>query len=533
MRFLPAAALSEWILVCAAAPLLLFFSGIGSGVGAAVGLALITPSWALRRLVTGQWTVSSPANAPCLLLLGTLFLSLVPSVRLDYSGPKFWGMILGLAVFSLCLNTCRAPAVRRLAAGVFLLAGATTAVAGVLYMGRPEAKLLPGSFLGALLSELPGGPSPVQSSTTVVAGINPNEVGGMLTLLLPLAVVLSIGGGRLRLAALPIAFVLLSALILTESRAAVAGVVVSLAFGALWAIGRRSRLMGLVGLTITLTGTTALAALQPQLFTLSYREVPWQAGLLMLLDMPLTGIGLNTFTVILPRFYPAAHEDGATYAHAHNLFLQTWLDLGFLGLVAFLAIVALAVRAGLRPTDRDAQAAVSQPGDWPRTVDHWITIGLLLSLLAHGIYSLADAVTLGAKPSVALWAVLGLLVAGSSAGAPVSVGAAVGSQPAPGALMKAKKVILGWPVGVRASTLMVLLALVISPLSVNAARLVLHHVDARAAPAEPVVASLLDADLEIGGRLAWGPYEARVQAARGLLAEVRERPVAVAVRLGG
>lgn len=400
---------------------------------------------------------------------------------------------------------------RRFASATYLVGAVIATVLAVHHMGEPSAKFLPNEvlhfFLGAPTSEA----ALVQSSTVEIRGINPNEVGGMLTLVIPLAVALSIGGGYLRLVALPSVAILSGALLLTQSRTAVGSVAAALTLGALWALRRRSGIAAALALICVGAGIAVVATLEPQLFAPSFREVPVQAGLRMLIDMPVTGIGLNTFPEILPRFYPAAHEDGATYAHAHNLLLQTWLDLGVLGLLAFLDITLTAVRLGLcRNSDPSADPAhlrLCSPDDW-------LTLGLLLSLLAYGIFSLADAVTLGAKPGVALWLVLGLLAANETtlSGVP--------SQLANG-LAKARKRVLRWPVVARGGSLVLVGLLTVAPLTVNTARLVLHQAIVSHRTLSPHLANMLDAGLTVGRNLAWGPYRGRVLAARDLLLEAQ------------
>jgi tetratricopeptide (TPR) repeat protein len=141
--------------------------------------------------------------------------------------------------------------------------------------------------------------------------------------------------------------------------------------------------------------------------SLASRVEMWQRGLLMLLDMPLTGIGLNTFPLLLRDYYTPVRFYGLAQQlmpHAHDLYLQTALDVGLIGLAAFLVLMARVLAAGRRAL---AVPTLGAPA-----------VGLLLGLLAHGLYSLTDAVTLGAKPGGVLWAVCGLLVAAGSLAAP-------------------------------------------------------------------------------------------------------------------
>jgi putative inorganic carbon (HCO3(-)) transporter len=119
----------------------------------------------------------------------------------------------------------------------------------------------------------------------------------------------------------------------------------------------------------------------------------------MIQDFPLTGIGLNTFPIIADKLYPMViNGPDARIPHAHDIFLQTAVDLGVPGLIAFVVLLTVAV----------ATVALAR-----RSTKVWqsgLVAGLGAGLLAHFIFGLTDAVTLGAKPGVLLWIVLGTAI---------------------------------------------------------------------------------------------------------------------------
>jgi O-antigen ligase len=125
----------------------------------------------------------------------------------------------------------------------------------------------------------------------------------------------------------------------------------------------------------------------------------WSRAVQALGDYPYTGMGLGTFRVVAPLLYPLFSVP-STYdiAHAHNFFLQTALDLGLLGLVAVLAIYLLAVAQSIMLWWR-VPFAGSRP---------W-ALGLVAALAGQAVYSLADAVALGAKTNFLFWFLLALL----------------------------------------------------------------------------------------------------------------------------
>ncbi|HZS00302.1 MAG TPA: O-antigen ligase family protein [Chloroflexota bacterium] len=101
--------------------------------------------------------------------------------------------------------------------------------------------------------------------------------------------------------------------------------------GAGAAVGAGSLLLAVrLGIERVLSGQTA-----------TFRRQIWTAALAMLRDHPLLGIGLDNFLYRYQLQYilPEAWAE-PNISHPHNWALQFWLDLGILGLVAFLGLLA-------------------------------------------------------------------------------------------------------------------------------------------------------------------------------------------------
>jgi len=79
----------------------------------------------------------------------------------------------------------------------------------------------------------------------------------------------------------------------------------------------------------------------------SDRVAMWRASLAMLRDRPLLGSGLNTFSLIYPR-YRLPQDRAAGQPFAHNIFLNMAAEGGLAGLGAFLAVLATTGALGLR-----------------------------------------------------------------------------------------------------------------------------------------------------------------------------------------
>jgi putative inorganic carbon (HCO3(-)) transporter len=448
-----------------------------------------------------------------LVLLVMLGVSLLPAPRLDYSLPKLTGILLGISVFYACLNGCRTAQSIDRATTLVVVLGCLATTAGVLLMDwqtlASEKQMLSLGIYQVVPIDRPA----IQSSTIATAGVNPNEIGGTIALLLPIALVLALRTGRSRRVAAVCAGVLGVELLLTQSRASLAGVAIALAPGVVQWAGRR----GALGILLVACAATLLTALfvlvsgpgqtvSAAAALLSERLQIWKLSLAMLLDMPFTGVGLNNLSVVVDAHYgegtlayPSVGLNGERFLpHAHNLAIQTALDLGLIGLAAFVSIVLVAIRGGL-----DARCSPHRP----------LANALLLGLVGHGAFSMVDAITLGAKPGVLVWAVLGLLAA---------LGACAGPRPALGSASARSWVPAAWPrrsgrmpSGLVSAALAVLAVyLLVTPATLNGLMVILHRPTARDVVAE---SSAIPAALDVAETFAWGPYHGRIRSARALV----------------
>ena len=396
-----------------------------------------------------SWLISLRFAAPpitpfnlILLLWGlALVVGIVVTADPAETLPKATGLILGLAVWRYLVLAVRTRRALAVAVAVYLLLGLGLSLVGIF--GLQELPKMP---LLAELNPFRGRSLPGLGGLTT----HPNHLAALICLYLPLLVSLGfalpgslstgesassyqMGQGRASHASqrfspgkggrvLLIAATLMAAalLVLTQSRggwiAALAGLFALLI---LWLLvlppgtaRRRLRLAAVVwvvaGLAAVLwvgPGTLRDLWLNPPaesavgpLITLNYRKELWPWAVTAVGDFPFTGLGLGAFRQVAFRLYPLALPTGQDIGHAHNIFLQTALDVGLPGLVVYLALLLVAVAVGWRVARADAGLRA-------------VALGLMAGLFALHVFGLADALALGAKPGVVFWFALGLLAA--------------------------------------------------------------------------------------------------------------------------
>ena len=379
-------------------------------------LFLILPLlWVLNWRRSGSPFPATPLNVPLLLLSIMLLVSLWATFSIEFSLAKISGLLFSLAVFFAVVRFSEKRI--ELAIAGFLLGGLAVAVLGLFGTDWP-AKI---AALGALGARIPLW---IQGLPAAESGIHPNELGGVLTLFLPLAIVALVRGqiktlpgswlGRALL--LVLALLLAGVMLLTQSRSAFLGLVFGLAL-LLAGGGRNGRIIlvvlclaGVVAVSQigvpTLLGMNEAETVSPVgEITFASRFEIWSRALYGMQDFSFTGMGMGTFRRVAPVLYPFFMiSPDKDVAHAHNIFLQTGLDLGIPGLIAFISLWIGAFAMLLIVYNRRSEKKIAL-GMSART----LALGLAGGMLAHGVYGLTDAVALGAKPGFLWWWLLALI----------------------------------------------------------------------------------------------------------------------------
>lgn len=195
------------------------------------------------------------------------------------------------------------------------------------------------------------------------ARLDSNVLGGVLASLLPLqiaVVFLARTQNRNRLGLVLVGLTLIG-LVLSESRGAWVAIAITVALGALWLLSdrlarrwsgnkkRRIQIAISVGVLLVVSLIGVVGALTPfgqdLLNRRSDRLTVWRNSLDLAGDYAFTGLGLASFDMAYSSYVLLLHVSHTT--HAHNLFLDVWLEQGLLGLVALASIVAIPTIAAI------------------------------------------------------------------------------------------------------------------------------------------------------------------------------------------
>ncbi|UCC54752.1 MAG: O-antigen ligase family protein [Anaerolineaceae bacterium] len=393
----------EWLFLLLLLPILLFPTGWRGLV-----LLIIPLLWILRKFAIGHFVPPTPFDTTVLVMMATILISLAAVFDINLSFPKIAGLILGIAYFYGGVQHARQnhEGEYHLLSLIFI-AGTGMALVGFLSIisitSFADIAAVPSTALSNILGRT----------------VNPNELAGVLGWLLPLLLASTIGFWRPMwrsghwwprlLHLILVAMLLFNAVVLlaTRSRGGVLSIcvalIVMLAVRFRWG---RWLLLVIVTASIALgfyldlgafllgdTQTAADLGLQGRL------EI-WSRALYGLADFPLTGMSMNGFRQIVHVLYPlftiALDFD---LGHAHNHLLQAGLDLGIIGLIAYLGIWILSLTLlwiGWRNSRRHS--------------DRVLIVGLSGSLTAGWVFGILDAIALGARPGFLWWLLLALLV---------------------------------------------------------------------------------------------------------------------------
>jgi O-antigen ligase len=344
------------------------------------------------------------------LAVALLFLSALIGygVALDsrLSLNRLGSLLAGIVIYTSVRASLTAPKIQKGGAFGLTLLGIGVAVGSLLGTDWGRGDLIKIPFIYDNLPHLFG--NVFGSGVSAEQEINPRVVAGTLVLLVPFAWVLALSHQLTKLQrglAIPVALFLTFVLLLTQAPTAIGGILLAvILYGLISKIPPKflalvlAGFSSLIGLAVWFGGGGLLGLLSSSTepgVRIVFRLEMWLRAFDMLGDRPFTGIGLNNFPLILEKYYPT-YSLGAE-SHAHNLFLQTALDGGILGLAAlFLLLFFLA-------------SAVKTAWKFNPTARPLIGAGAIATL-AWLFYGVAESITLAHKPALFLWLIWGMLL---------------------------------------------------------------------------------------------------------------------------
>jgi O-antigen ligase len=127
----------------------------------------------------------------------------------------------------------------------------------------------------------------------------------------------------------------------------------------------------------------------------------WSDTLHMLRDHPIFGAGLRGYAIVMRPYVTT--PKGLPELYAHNIFLSMWVEIGLLGLAAFVALLAMLLWKGW--------SSFSKAEGFPRAL-LWGTSAAFVALVVHGQF---DTPYYGNDLSVEFWLIAALELAAIAA----------------------------------------------------------------------------------------------------------------------
>ncbi len=397
---------------------------------------LVVPVLWLVGLVARHHPVRrTPLNLAILILAVMMLVSLYATYDMAQSFPRLATMVLELGLFFAIVRAGEHQRGWWLALAFFLAIGLGLSSLALVSAGF-TAKF--GAF-AALIARLPTFRSSLLGSD---GGLNPNLIAGSLLWVIPTLAAVAIEVARKRHALrarfgnpptilglvllLGILGFMFGLFMLLQSRASYVGFGTMMLIGLTGWVIQRKNWLGLGALTIVtlLAGIVLFTSLVngvgpadagladsgTSVETLEGRLEVWSRAIYAIQDFPFTGMGMDTFRRVVHVLYPLfLIGPEIETIHAHNEYLESALDLGIPGLVAFLALYLGAYTmlvASWRHTRAYPDSYSSlELAAWAPT----LILGMGAGLVAHMVYGLFDTTIFIARYDILFWMLLGLI----------------------------------------------------------------------------------------------------------------------------
>ena len=355
---------------------------------------ILALGWPIRWLVNGRPTRLTPITIPLLLLLLWLPVNYWAAADKKLALDALGYLLLGISLYFALINWPPTQHHPQRVAWLILIMGMGLAL---------SAPFLSNLALNSLY-QLPGLAPFFKKLTELTPGtVNENRMAGTLVILVPLFAALFFQKQQSiwwRLFSGLGGIIILALLLFSQSRGALLAGAIGLGLLIIMRWPRLSYLIPLFlaafGYLIYQSGTEVFLEAQSvdnPIGGFDGRLEIWSRTLYALADFPFTGVGIGNFPLVIPILYPYFIIAPTTIVeHSHNVFTQVAIDLGFPGLIAYLAIHLVVI--GLLSNivrQRDGSAR------W------FMAAGVLAGLAVMFIHGLIDAPVWGAKPAFVPW----------------------------------------------------------------------------------------------------------------------------------
>lgn len=372
-------------------------------------LLLFVPPMLARGVVHRRLWARTPLDVLLLALVVAIYLNYLyaPYARSLWIGGR--GILGVLVVLSFAAMARQRGDVDRLVKATLALSGIVAIFALTMSIWSDKSDIL-----RPMIDLIPR----ISGVAGVRGGFNVNEIAGAMAWLLPVVASIMIHDWRFRLAgtqwrrwSVSLIFALLwVAVFFGQSRMAIFGLIAAmgLLIMALIPAGRWRMIAwaALIALTVA-EMVLFIGVFSPDEklesrdeASLTSRLLIWDSAAQMIVDYPLTGVGMNKYRLSdVRKAYPVAGYENRILPHAHNEVLQIGADLGVPGVLLFVGWHGVAAWMLWR---------VWRHGE---AFQRALAVGLLASLLAHGVFGLGDTIALWDRLSFVFWWILGLVAA--------------------------------------------------------------------------------------------------------------------------
>lgn len=367
--------------------------------------------WPLRWWLQGAVTPLTPVRLAALLFLLTVPLPILVSTDSSRSWEVAGYLLFGVVLANALVNTPHLQNAPQHVAWGLMLCALGLALLGPLI-------IVPSALSSPVTDSLQSLAAPLLS--TLGETINPNILANALLAILPFSLILVLRGGWtnhhwLRWLMLALSLLIGGVIFFTESRGALvaSGMILSLLLvlrfpRTFWlvlvagAAGVVYVAMNGAGVLDNLTQASSGSATSG----IAERIELWERGVYAVEDFPLTGVGLGTYSTVVPLLYPFLIIPPNTYIpDAHNLLIQVGVDLGIPGLIAWLGMV-FALFAMM------AQLLRADPGGHRNPLRWALAAGVTASYVGMLVAGIFAATNWGVKPAFLPWVIgaLGVLI---------------------------------------------------------------------------------------------------------------------------